>query len=123
MCGSCTRGLYRFRGVTVFPGSEYDSGHDFGFACAADGPCRRHVNDRFPDHDNRKFVNRRKTVNLKQLINKGVEAVSGVYPEREAREMVFAFLEHSIGTRRHTHIVEPEYQVKDADASVAMAAF
>ena len=62
-------------------------------------------------------------MNLKQLINKGVEAVSGVYPEREAREMVFAFLEHSIGTRWHTHIVEPEYQVKDADASVAMAAF
>ena len=60
---------------------------------------------------------------LKQLINKGVETVSGVYPEREAREMVFAYLEHQLGTKRHTHIVEPGYEVSDADASVVMTAF
>ena len=60
---------------------------------------------------------------LKQLINKGVETVSGVYPEREAREMVFAYLEHQLGTKRHTHIVEPGYEVSDADASVAVSAF
>ena len=60
---------------------------------------------------------------LTQLIGKGVEVISGAYPEREAREMVFAFLEHSIGTKRHTHIVEPGYEVADADASVALAAF
>ena len=60
---------------------------------------------------------------LKQLINKGVETVSGVYPEREAREMVFAYLEHQLGTKRHTHIIEPDYEVGDADASVAMTAF
>ena len=60
---------------------------------------------------------------LKSLINKGVETVSGMYPEREAKEMVFAFLEHHIGTKRHTHIVEPEYDVAEDKASAALAAF
>jgi release factor glutamine methyltransferase len=46
-----------------------------------------------------------------------------MYPEREAREMVFAFLEHHIGTRRHTHIVEPGYEVSEEDACKAVSAF
>lgn len=46
-----------------------------------------------------------------------------VYPEREAREIVYAYLEHAIGTRRHTHIVEPQYEVSDSDAVSAMEAF
>ena len=37
--------------------------------------------------------------------------------------MVFAYLEHQLGTKRHTHIVEPGYEVSDADASVVMTAF
>lgn len=60
---------------------------------------------------------------LKTLIDKGVETVSGMYPEREAKEMVFAFLEHHIGTKRHTHIVEPDHEVAEDKASSAMAAF
>ena len=60
---------------------------------------------------------------LKSLIEKGVETVSGMYPEREAKEMVFAFLEHHIGTRRHTHIVEPDHEVAEDKASAAQAAF
>lgn len=60
---------------------------------------------------------------LKQLINKGVETISAVYPEREAREMVFAFLEHHLGTKRHTHIVEPAYEVSQDDAAAAFSAF
>ncbi len=60
---------------------------------------------------------------LKELIRHGVEIVSSSYPEREAREMVFAFLEHRIGTKRHTHIVEPAYEVSEEDASDSMAAF
>jgi release factor glutamine methyltransferase len=60
---------------------------------------------------------------LKDLINKGAETVSKMYPEREAREMVFAFLEHHIGTRRHTHIVEPGYEVSEEDACKAVSAF
>ena len=60
---------------------------------------------------------------LKSLIEKGVETVSGMYPEREAREMVFAYLEHQLGTKRHTHIVEPGYEVPAEQASAAVVAF
>ena len=60
---------------------------------------------------------------LTRLIGKGVEVISCVYPEREAREMVFAYLEHQLGTKRHTHIVDPGYEVGDADASVAVSSF
>ena len=37
--------------------------------------------------------------------------------------MVFAFLEHQLGTKRHTHIIEPEYEVSEEAASAALAAF
>ena len=60
---------------------------------------------------------------LTQLIRVGSEKVSRMYDEREAREMVFAFLENQLGTKRHTHIIEPEYEVSDEDASAALAAF
>lgn len=60
---------------------------------------------------------------LTQLIKEGVETISSLYPEREAREMVYAFLEYHIGTKRHTHIVEPEYEVADGDAADAIEAF
>ena len=60
---------------------------------------------------------------LKELIKKGVETISTLYPEAEAKEMVYAFLEHHIGTKRHTHIVEPGYDVSGEDASAAAGAF
>ena len=63
------------------------------------------------------------TMLLKQLINIGIETISQLYPDREAREMVFMLLECKLGTRRHTHIVEPGYEVSDEDASSVMTAF
>lgn len=63
------------------------------------------------------------TMLLKQLINIGIETISQLYPDREAREMVFMLLERKLGTRRHTHIVEPGYEVSDEDASSVMTAF
>lgn len=60
---------------------------------------------------------------LKDIIYKGIETVSTLYPEREAREIVFAFLEHHLGTKRHTHIMEPAYEVSHEDAETAMSAF
>ena len=60
---------------------------------------------------------------LKSLISKGVETISTAYPEREAREMVYSFLEDLVGTKRHTHIVEPEYEVADEAAEAAMSGF
>lgn len=46
-----------------------------------------------------------------------------MYPEREAREMVFAFLDHRLGTKRHTHILDPGYEVSEDAASAVLAAF
>ena len=60
---------------------------------------------------------------LKELIIKGTETISSLYPEREAKEMVYAFLEHHLGTRRHTHIIEPMYEVADDLAECALSAF
>ena len=60
---------------------------------------------------------------LKGLIKEGTDIISSMYPEREAREMVFAYLESVVGTRRHTHIIEPEYQVNDEAASQVVEAF
>ena len=53
---------------------------------------------------------------LRDIIKKGIETISSLYPEREAREMVLAYLEHRIGTTRHTHIMEPERTVEEADS-------
>lgn len=50
---------------------------------------------------------------LKDIIKQGTETISRLYPEREAREMVLSYLESRVGTSRHTHIVDPGYQVPD----------
>lgn len=60
---------------------------------------------------------------LKQLINIGIATISRLYPERESREMVLVFLEHQIGTGKHTHILDPGYEVSVEVASAAVAAF
>lgn len=60
---------------------------------------------------------------LTDLIKIGKETISLLYPEREAGEMVFAYLEDTLGTKRHTHIVEPEYEVILEKAQVAIKDF
>lgn len=60
---------------------------------------------------------------LKDLIDKGVKTISLLYPEREAREMVLMFLQHSIGVTRHTHILEPSYEVSEEASAEASGAF
>ena len=60
---------------------------------------------------------------LKDLIRKGEELLSVMYPEGEAREMVFAYLEDVLGTKRHTHIVDPGYLVNEADVRNSIEAF
>ena len=54
---------------------------------------------------------------LKELIKEGTDTISQLYPEREAREMVLAYLEHRLGITRHTHIIEPEYKVEESDVA------
>ena len=60
---------------------------------------------------------------LKDIIRKGTEAISSLYPEREAREMVLAYLEHRIGTARHTHIVDPSYEVPESACEDIFSAY
>ena len=60
---------------------------------------------------------------LSAVIGIGNDLLTGLYPEREAREMVFAYMESAVGTKRHTHIVEPGYQVNDDAAGKAVEAF
>ena len=52
-------------------------------------------------------------MNLKETIKEGTQTLSALYPEREAREMVYAALEKILGTTRYTHILEPDYKVSD----------
>lgn len=60
---------------------------------------------------------------LTELIKEGKQTVSGFYPEREALEMVFLFLEHLLGIKRYTHVLEPQYQVSSQDVSASRIAF
>jgi release factor glutamine methyltransferase len=60
---------------------------------------------------------------LKEIIIVGTQTLSQLYPEREAREMVYAALEKILGTTRHTHILEPHYKVSDDDLIQVRSAF
>ncbi|MBO5419109.1 MAG: peptide chain release factor N(5)-glutamine methyltransferase [Bacteroidales bacterium] len=60
---------------------------------------------------------------LKELIDTGVRSLSVLYPDREAREMVFISLEYLIGTRRHTHIIDPCHEVAQEDVVRVRNAF
>ena len=62
-------------------------------------------------------------MNLKDLIREGTYALTHLYPEREAREMVYACLEKLLGTTRHTHILEPGYEVAEEDLAIIREAF
>lgn len=50
---------------------------------------------------------------LRDLIREGTDTISAMYPEREAREMVYYCLEHHLGTSRHTHIINPDHIVTE----------
>lgn len=60
---------------------------------------------------------------LKELIDTGVRSLSVLYADREAREMVFISLEYLTGVRRHTHIIDPGYQVTEEDVARVQNAF
>ncbi len=60
---------------------------------------------------------------LKDLIKEGTLTISSLYPEMEAREMVLSYLHTSLGTSRHTHILEPLYSVSEENVPLARQAF
>lgn len=50
---------------------------------------------------------------LKDFLNEGVARLEPLYPTKEARNIMLMLCESRIGTKSYTHIVEPEYQIKD----------
>lgn len=60
---------------------------------------------------------------LKELINHATRTLSGLYPESEAREMVLAYLCDTLGIRKHTHILEPSYEVEEKMVERAVCDF
>lgn len=50
---------------------------------------------------------------LKDFLNEGVSRLEPLYPTKEARSIMLMLCESRIGTKSYTHIVEPEYQIKD----------
>lgn len=50
---------------------------------------------------------------LKNFLNEGVTRLESLYPTKEARNIMLMLCESRIGTKSYTHIVEPEYQIKD----------
>ena len=60
---------------------------------------------------------------LRLLIDQGTKMLADLYPDQEAREIVFVCLEHFLGTKRHTHIVEPQYEVSEGDVEQVLTAF
>ena len=59
---------------------------------------------------------------LRDLIKQSTEAISQTYPEREAREMVLAYLCHTLDIQRHTHIIEPSFEVPSDRLSEILSA-
>ena len=60
---------------------------------------------------------------LKALIDEAVSMLLVSYPEREAKQMVYECLESIAGTGKHTHILEPAYEVSDDVAVKALESF
>lgn len=52
---------------------------------------------------------------LKDFINEGVKALELLYPTAEARNIVLMLCEKHLGTKSYTHIIEPDYAIKDKD--------
>lgn len=50
---------------------------------------------------------------LKDFLNEGAARLETLYPTKEARNIMLMLCESRIGTKSYTHIVEPEYQIKD----------
>lgn len=62
-------------------------------------------------------------MNIRELINKGMETISATFPDREAREMVLLYLEDVHRIKRLTHILEPSYEVSPEVTQESLGAF
>ena len=60
---------------------------------------------------------------LKDLISKGRELLSAVYPEGETSEIVFAYLEDVFGIRRYEHLLNPDQTLPEPETNLVMIDF
>ena len=51
---------------------------------------------------------------LKDFIKSATERLSHIYPSPEARGIVIMLCEERLGVKSYTHIVAPEYTIKDS---------
>lgn len=65
----------------------------------------------------------RADMKLQELIEKGVETISVLYPFTEAREMVLRYLEDCQGIGRMTRLMEPDLVISSGSVSESLAAF
>lgn len=50
---------------------------------------------------------------LKDFLKKGVTALESLYPTSEAKSIMLMLCENRLGTKNYTHIIEPDYAIKD----------
>ena len=50
---------------------------------------------------------------LKDFLKEGLAALETLYPTAEARNLVLMLCESRLGTKNYTHIVEPDYEIKE----------
>jgi release factor glutamine methyltransferase len=52
---------------------------------------------------------------LKDFLRSGSERLESLYPDPEARNIILMLCEERLGTKSYTHLVEPEYSIKEKD--------
>ena len=59
---------------------------------------------------------------LSAFLQKGISALSGLYPAEEARSILTLLCRELLGTRSYTHIIEPSYEIDPSREGVLMDA-
>jgi len=55
---------------------------------------------------------------LKDFIKLGVETLRGIYSDQEADSVIAVVCERFLGVKNYTHIIEPDYEIRDRDLPV-----
>ncbi len=55
---------------------------------------------------------------LSEMLKEGIASLERLYSTAESRSIMLMLCEAKIGTRSYTHIVEPEFEISDAQASL-----
>ncbi|MBE6250451.1 MAG: peptide chain release factor N(5)-glutamine methyltransferase [Bacteroidales bacterium] len=60
---------------------------------------------------------------IRDIIYIGIDALSVIYPQDEAREMVHAYMEDVFGFKRHKHLLEPDFELSQEQTARAESDF